>query len=275
VFERVLFPADQSGPHGLYRMPDAPWPDRYRKVADPLVTLAAAAAVTERVELGTCVLIAPLHLPFALARSLAGLDALSEGRLLAGLGTGWSIDEFAATAPRPFEERGAALDEFLDVAAAAWGPDPVSLDTGRYSIAPSEVNPKPARRLPIYLAGSNKTAFKRIAKRADGWLPTAVPPAPAVAAFAQIRQMAAAEGRDPASISCIYQVSLSGPIAEVPAEGRQPFTGSVAQLVDDIAVLAEGGVEHVYVPIPYYVRDKAEAYEKMAELHDAVRAAKL
>src|SRR4051794_21593481 len=75
VFERILFPEPMS--QGLYGMPGIAWPDNYRSVADPLVTLALAAAVTERARLGTSVLVAPLHLPFQLARSLASLDAAS------------------------------------------------------------------------------------------------------------------------------------------------------------------------------------------------------
>ena len=75
VFERVLVPENPD--QGLYGIPNLAWPDYYRSVADPLVTLAAAAAVTERVRLGSAVLIAPLHQPFQLARGLATLDAVS------------------------------------------------------------------------------------------------------------------------------------------------------------------------------------------------------
>lgn len=124
VFERVLFPDPAT--QGLYGVPGLPWPDQYRSVADPLVTLTLAAAATERARLGTSVLIAPLHVPLQLARSLASLDVASSGRVIAGFGTGWSLDEYAAASVAPFEKRGAVLDELLDVCAAVWGPDPVS-----------------------------------------------------------------------------------------------------------------------------------------------------
>ena len=103
-FDRLLVPADQSGEHGLYGVPDLPWDDFYRHVADPIVTLSMAAAVTKRIKLGTSVLIAPLHHPVRLARSLATLDAATEGRFLMGLGT---------------------------IAEAVWGPDPVSYPGSR------------------------------------------------------------------------------------------------------------------------------------------------
>ena len=108
VYERALFPEPQTQP--LYGVPGLPWPDAYRGVAEPLVTLTLAAAVTERVELGTAVLVAPLHIPFQLAKSLATLDAASGGRVVAGLGSGWSLDEYEAAGVRPFEERGKVMD---------------------------------------------------------------------------------------------------------------------------------------------------------------------
>ncbi|WP_432828732.1 TIGR03619 family F420-dependent LLM class oxidoreductase [Dactylosporangium sp. CA-092794] len=273
--ERILKPHDQSGPHGAYGIPDLPWPPVYGIIAYPLITLTAAAAVTSRVELGTGVLVPGVHLPLRLAKSLASLDAISGGRVVAGLGSGWSIDEFDAAAPRPFAERGAALDEFLDVAAAVWGPDPVTVDTGRYRIARADVNPKPARKLPVYLAGTTGKAFRRIARRADGWLPTGITPEQTVAGLARIRELAAIEGRDPQELGCVVQVGLSAPLIEAPAAGRAPFTGSAAQIVEDMAQLAEGGVGHAYVTIPYVTAGRGEYFDRMAEFHAEFHAAKL
>jgi probable F420-dependent oxidoreductase len=269
VFERVLLPADQSGPHGLYGIPDVPWPVRYGGVADPLLTLAAAAAVTERAELGTCVLLPPLHVPFALARSLAGLDALSNGRLLAGLGTGWSIDEYAAVAPRPFAERGAALDEFLDLAAAVWGPDPVTFENERYRVAPAEVGPKPARRIPLLLAGSNRTALSRVARRGDGWLMTGAPPAQVGATLSRVRDMAAEAGRDPLGITGVFQLAVTS-LTE-----RQLYGGRPAELMEDVAALAAAGVDHVFLQLPTVVSNVDELVERAAELHAAACSAGL
>ena len=281
VFERVLFPADQSGPHGLYGAPGTPWPDRYRAVADPLLTLTAAAAVTSRAALGSCVLLPPLHLPFALARSLATLDSRSGGRVLAGLGTGWSIDEYAALAPRPFAERGPALDEFLDIAAAAWGPDPVAYENDRYRIGPAEVGPKPAGRIPILLAGSNRRALSRVARRADGWLMTGAPPAALAALLGRLREMAAAAGRDPGAIGCYFQMAVSGFGERGPHAGaehgaeRAPYGGTVPQLIDDLAALAEAGADHVFIQLPTVTSGLAEYLDRAAELHTAARAAGL
>jgi probable F420-dependent oxidoreductase len=261
VFERILFPEDQSGPHGLYGAPGAPWPDRYRSVADPLLTLTAAAAVTSRASLGSCVLLPPLHVPLALARSLATLDALSDGRVLAGLGTGWSIDEYSAVAPRPYAERGAALDEFLDIAAAAWGPDPVAFENERYRIGPAEVGPKPARRIPVLLAGTNR--------RADGWLRTGAPPEAVAAMLGQVRELAASAGRDPGEIACYFQMAVSS------FTERELYGGSVPQLMEDLAALAGAGAGHVFIQLPTVTSGLAEYLERAAELYTAAGRAGL
>ncbi|MEV6343030.1 TIGR03619 family F420-dependent LLM class oxidoreductase [Actinoplanes sp. NPDC051851] len=268
AYERILAPIDTSGPHGLYGVPDLPWPVHYAHTTDALVTLTLAAAVTTRAELGTGVLVPGLHLPFRLARSLAALDTASGGRVIAGLGSGWSPDEFAATAPRPLAERGAALDEFLDVAAATWAADPVSFSNPRYELAPSHVNPKPARPIPIFLAGSNRTSLSRIARRADGWLPTGVPPAQTGEILTALRAEAAERGR---SVSCVFQVGLRS-LAPVPAADRQPYTGDVSQVAEDIAALAAAGVDHVYVNLASVCDDLKELTTAAESLHDAVRA---
>src|SRR5262245_9350724 len=113
AFERTLFPTPMT--QGLYGMPGVPWPEHYRSVADPLICLSLAAAVTSRARLGTSVLVAPYHLPFQLARSLGSLDdAAGGGRVVLGVGTGWSADEYQAASIAPFSRRGAVLDELLD-----------------------------------------------------------------------------------------------------------------------------------------------------------------
>lgn len=273
VFERVLVPGDQSGPHGLYGVPGLAWPDLYRGVADALVTLAMAAAVTERVELGTGVLVVPLHLPLRLARELATLDAASGGRVIAGLGTGWSPDEFAAGAPVPLTERGRALDDFLDIAAAVWGPGPVSYSTGRYQVAAADISPKPARPIPVLLGagpGSEK-ALRRVARRADGWVASGATPEQVTATRARLREFAEAAGRDPATISCTVQINVMAVTAT--EQPRESMTGTIAQFAGDVAAAVEAGADHVYLTLPAAMRDVKELIDSAGELHERVRSA--
>jgi probable F420-dependent oxidoreductase len=249
-FERMLYPEDQTGAHRVTDYGDGTWPAYYRSVPEPLVALSMAAAVTTRVRLGTAVLIAPLHMPLRLAKSLATLDAASGGRVIAGLGTGWSVDEYAATAPRPMRERGAALEEFLDIAEAVWRPDPVSFTNERYHIFPAEIGPKPARPIPVPLGGWSQKTLDRIARRAAGWLPSMTPPDQIRASMTKLRERAEEYGRDPAELSCTSVVALLSK-AEVPERGRQPYTGSIPQVIQDLAALAEAGVDEVILTLPF------------------------
>ncbi|MER5733556.1 TIGR03619 family F420-dependent LLM class oxidoreductase [Streptomyces sp. NPDC002138] len=271
VFERILFPEHPL--EGMYGIPGLPWLERYRAVADPLVTLTLAAAVTERALLGTSVLVAPLHLPVQLARALASLDAASGGRVLAGLGTGWSRDEFAAASVAPFEERGAVLDELLDVCAAVWGPDPVAYTGERTVIAPAEVGPKPARPVPVYLPANSPRAARRLVDRADGWMPVGTGPKALADAWDRLRELAAARGRTREIAVCVRANAAYEP-RPFEGAGRRPFQGSVGQIAEDVAAHAAAvPLDDLLVDLQGSVRDAAELSDVAAELYAAVRAA--
>ncbi|WNI20610.1 TIGR03619 family F420-dependent LLM class oxidoreductase [Streptomyces sp. ITFR-16] len=270
VFERVLFPEPAS--QGLYGIPGLAWPDTYRGVADPLVTLTLAAAATERARLGTSVLVAPLHVPFQLARSLASLDAASGGRVIAGLGTGWSLDEYAAAAVAPFEKRGAVLDELLDVCAAVWGPDPVAYKGDLTTIAPSEVGPKPARPIPVYLPASSPRATRRLVDRADGWMPVAMGVPQLSEQWQRVRDTAAERRRErPLAVCARANARYSA--TPVASRDRQPFHGNVAQIVEDLAAHAATGVPEIMIDLQSTPRDASELVDVAGEVYESARAA--
>ncbi|MFJ1895952.1 MULTISPECIES: LLM class F420-dependent oxidoreductase [unclassified Streptomyces] len=270
VFERVLFP--EPATQGLYGIPGLAWPEHYRGVADPLITLTLAAAATDRARLGTSVLVAPLHIPFQLARSLASLDAASGGRVVAGLGTGWSLDEYAAASVAPFERRGAVLDELLDVCAAVWGPDPVSYEGTLTTIAPSVVGPKPARPIPVLLAASGPRAVRRLVDRADGWMPVAMGASALAEQWQRVRDVAAERGRERPLAVC---ARANARYSAKPVEGddRQPFQGSVAQIVEDLVAHATTGVTEIMLDLQGTTRDAAELIDVATEVYEAARAA--
>ncbi|MEV7404572.1 LLM class F420-dependent oxidoreductase [Streptomyces sp. NPDC091267] len=270
VFERVLFP--EPATQGLYGVPGLAWPEQYRSVADPLITLTLAAAATERARLGTSVLIAPLHVPFQLARSLASLDAASGGRVIAGLGTGWSLDEYAAASVAPFEKRGAVLDELLDVCAAVWGPDPVSYQGDLTTIAPSEVGPKPARPIPVFLPASSPRATRRLVDRADGWMPVAMGAAQLSEQWQRVQDLAAERGRTRPVDAC---ARANARYTAKPVEGqqRQPFHGNVAQIVEDLVAHSATGVPEIMLDLQGTTRDATELIDVATEVYEAARAA--
>ncbi|WP_406132236.1 LLM class F420-dependent oxidoreductase [Streptomyces anthocyanicus] len=271
VFERALFP--EPATQGLYGVEGLPWPDTYRSVAEPLVTLALAAAVTERARLGTSVLVAPLHVPFQLAKSLASLDAASGGRVVAGFGTGWSHDEYAAASVRPFAERGAALDELIGVCRAVWGPDPVVYDGEVTKIASAVVGPKPARPIPILLAaGGSGRARCRLVDHADGWLPTGMGAETVARQWRELRELAAERGRTE-PIRTVLRVNTRYSAKNYEGSDRRPFQGGVDQIVEDLAAHAEIGLDEILVDVQSTVRDAEELKDVAALVHEKARAA--
>ncbi|WP_199547928.1 LLM class F420-dependent oxidoreductase [Streptomyces sp. N35] len=269
VFERVLFPTPMR--QGLAGIEGLPWPDAYRSVAEPLVSLSLAAAVTERVKLGTSVLVAPLHVPFELARALATLDRASGGRVVAGLGTGWAHDEYAAQGVAPFSRRGQVLDELLDVCAAVWGPDPVSYEGELTQIVPSEVGPKPVRPIPVHLPAFSPRATRRLVRRADGWMPIAMGAPQLAAAWQGVRDMAAEHGRErPVDVT----VRVNARLLDKPYEGddREPFQGSLDQLVEDLAAHARVVPGTYFFDLQNGARDGEELKDRAAAVYEAVAA---
>ncbi|GAU66032.1 putative oxidoreductase [Streptomyces sp. NBRC 110611] len=270
VFERILFP--EPATQGLFGIPGLPWPDQYRAVADPLVTLALAATATERAQLGTSVLIAPLHVPFQLARGLASLDAASGGRVVAGLGTGWSLDEYAAAAVAPFERRGAVLDEVIDVCRAVWGPDPVAYEGALTAIAPSVVGPKPKRPIPILLPATSARARRRLVDRADGWMPVGAGAEQLAEQWRRLRELAAERGREE-PVRCVVRANAQHTHAPYRGGSRRPFQGSAEQISEDLATHAAVGVEEILIDLQGRARDAAELTDLAAEVYTAARAA--
>ncbi|MGW3813623.1 LLM class F420-dependent oxidoreductase [Streptomyces sp. NPDC005046] len=270
VFERALFPDPPT--QGLYGIEGLPWPDAYRAVADPLVTLTLAAAVTERALLGTSVLVAPLHGPFQLAKALASLDAASGGRVVAGLGTGWSLDEYAAASARPFEERGQVLDEVIAVCRAVWGPDPVVYDGTFTKIASAVVGPKPARPIPILLAANTGKARRRLVDHADGWMPIGMGVEQLAAQWRQLLDLAAERGRTE-PLRTVLRTNPRYTAKEYEGADRQPFQGGVEQIVADLVAHAEVGLDEIFLDLQSSVRDAQELKDVAAEVYEAARAA--
>src|SRR6478752_5203 len=137
---------------------------------DPVLTLTWAAAHTKRVKLGTSVLVLPMRHPLPLAKELATLQNLSEGRLILGAGVGWMEAEFDALGV-PFRERGRRMDEGIAMMRAVWSQDPVTFEA-KYipaKIVEMTMTPQPVSPIPLWIGGSSDAALKRTIRIADGW----------------------------------------------------------------------------------------------------------
>jgi probable F420-dependent oxidoreductase len=166
---------------------DQPYPSPY--LYDPLTSLAFAAAATTSIGLGTSVLVAPQYTsPLALANTLSTLDNMSGGRLIVGLGIGWSKPEYEAL-HAPFEHRGARLDEIVDLLRTAWRDDPATHDGTYYAFRDIRLLPKPGHDIPIWLGGTSEAAVARAARKAEGYHGIGVEPENAAAWVEQIRAL--------------------------------------------------------------------------------------
>jgi probable F420-dependent oxidoreductase len=143
---------------------------------EALMTLAFVSSITRTVAMGTTVLATPTRNPVVLAKEVATLDALSEGRVILGVGTGWIREELEAIGPA-WTERGRFLDEGIKVLRHLWSQEgPISF-SGRYTnFRDMLFEPKPARPCgpPIWVGGMTDPSLRRVARAADGWLPWAV-----------------------------------------------------------------------------------------------------
>jgi alkanesulfonate monooxygenase SsuD/methylene tetrahydromethanopterin reductase-like flavin-dependent oxidoreductase (luciferase family) len=146
---RILWPLKPQTPYG--GTPDGTLPIEYQNALDPLDVLVYVAANTSKISLGTCVVDMFFYTPVMLAKRYATLDILSQGRVIAGLGLGWSKDEYQAS-NIPFANRGERADEFLQVLTKIWADDVVEFKGKYYNIPASKINPKPIQKpVPVYL----------------------------------------------------------------------------------------------------------------------------
>jgi probable F420-dependent oxidoreductase len=144
---------------------------------DPILTLTWVASVTERVRLGTSVIVLPMRHPLPLAKELATLQNLSGGRLILGVGVGWLEPEFAALGV-PFNERGRRMDEGIAMMRAVWSQDPVSFDT-KYipaKIKDMTMLPQPVSPIPMWHGSRSEAAHRRTVRIGDGWHGSQVTP---------------------------------------------------------------------------------------------------
>jgi probable F420-dependent oxidoreductase len=171
VLERLIWPIT---PQDKYPgTTDGKFPEDWQYIFDPLETLTFVAANTGKIRLGTSVIDMLFHNPIILARRFATLDILSEGRVIAGCGIGWSKDEYNVS-NIPFKDRGKRADEYIRILKKIWTKDIVEFRGQFYDIPSSKIDPKPIQEphIPIYLGGYSQKTFARIASHADGWVCT-------------------------------------------------------------------------------------------------------
>jgi len=217
---------------------------------DPFLTLTWAAAFTKRIRLGTSVLVLPMRHPLPLAKELATLQNLSEGRLILGAGVGWMREEIELLGA-PFDQRGAWSDEAIRIMRACWRDARTSFDGRFFSFKDMGCYPKPVRGdIPIWMGGHAKPALRRIVALADGWH-AAFPTADGLAAgLHELREECARQRRPFEELTITLRAGLA--LRPSPSgSDRKALQGTADEIVGDLRRFKALGVSHVLLEGSY------------------------
>ena len=176
---------------------------------EPFVLFGFWAAVTQRIEFATGVIILPQRQTALVAKQAAEVDVLSGGRLRLGIGVGWNEVEYQALNEN-FKDRGARSEEQIEVLRALWNDTVVDYHGRWHTIPEAGINPLPVQRsIPIWIGGHNERTLKRVGRLADGWFPLGAPDEGMQTLIAQVHTHAREAGRDPAGIGIEGRLDLA------------------------------------------------------------------
>ena len=270
---RILWPLKPQTPYGV--TPDGSLPTEYQTVLDPLDVLTYVAANTSKISLGQCVIDMFFYTPIMLAKRYVTLDVLSQGRVIAGLGLGWSKDEYQASNV-PYANRGERADEFLQVMTKIWSDDVVEFKGKYYNIPASKINPKPVQKpIPVYLGGFTPNTFSRIIRYdLNGWLgEVGLRSLEYVEnSIKSIRGQASQVNKNPDNFQIIMWASpnvIEGQSSKRD-ENRLPFSGSIDEIGSDIQRLKDMGVDHIvfvynFLPIGRNVNEMIDTSKHLSK----------
>lgn len=231
--------------------PDGHW-------LEPLTVLTAVAAQTDHVRLGTYILLAALRRPVVLAKQVATLDVLSNGRVDLGVGIGWQREEYEA-AGLDFSARGRLLDHSLAVCQTLWREQRASFASPELTFEAMHSMPKPVQAggVPIWVSGRcNERVARRLARFGSGWIPWGEDAADPVASIPRMRAAVNQAGGDGAAMAVL---------APLPLQRRQDRSLDLGATMDRLGPLVEAGVTDVlaHVTVPASVSEAQDVYSEL------------
>ena len=234
---------------------------------EPLAALNFLAGCTQRVRLGTHVLILPYRNPVLTAKILATLDVLSGGRVILGVGVGWMEEEFKALGLDTYHERGAVTDEYIQLYKELWTKDEPVFNGKYYQISGSGFQPKPVQKPhpPIWIGGHTGPAIRRAAKYGDGWMPIGLRP-PAILEpeelaekIARLRTLTVEAGRPEDAVDVTFSTDVIFDKSAGPS--RRMVTGAPEQIAADLRQYQDLGVKNFILTFP--AQEASELQESM------------
>ena len=223
---------------------------------EPLAALNFLAGCTQKIRLGTHVLILPYRNPVLPAKMISTLDVLSEGRFILGAGVGWMEEEFKALGLDTFAQRGAVTDEYIQLFKELWTKDNPEFQGEHYQLSESGFQPKPVQKPhpPIWIGGHTNPAIRRAAKYGDGWMPIGLRP-PAILEpeelaekIARLRRLTMAAGRPEDAVSLCFSTGVT--FDDSPGATRRMMSGRAEQIAADLRQYQDLGIRNFILGFP-------------------------
>jgi probable F420-dependent oxidoreductase len=232
VSDHVVFPRTATGSYPGGRFPHPP----DKPYLEPVAVLAAAAICTTRPRIGASVFILGHRHPVVMAKMLTTIDALSDGRLICGVGVGWWKEELDILGA-PFHARGRQADEILRIFKELWAAQNPSFEGEFFRFRDIGFAPKPVQKPhpPIWVGGDSPGAFRRVITLGDGWHATSKTPAELRGSLARLRETADRAGRAFETITLSLRFGLND---ELLAKGAQA-------VVDRLCEYKQRGLDHL------------------------------
>jgi probable F420-dependent oxidoreductase len=272
--------AEKLGYDSLWVADHAIYPETLgpQNIFEPLTTLAALSTVTERVRLGTSILL-PLRHPLLLANALSTLDSASNGRLILGIGVGWYKPEFDASAV-PFNRRGEVQEEEIQLLKLLWGEPSVDFEGKHFLMKNVITGPKPVQKPypKIWLGGGTEKTFQRIVKQGDGWLAWC----PSVETFSagvrRVKSIAESAGKDTSRMdfaadfmACVRKRDASAQViaGRLNRSKENWIVGSPVSCTEAIGKYVKQGANHIILGfVPY--KKELDSMKMTAEIMNSV-----
>lgn len=269
--DHVVFPTRIASKYPYSPSGDFPVPGS-EPLLEPIAAMGVLVGATQRIKIGTAVLVMPYRNPVVLARMLATLDVFSGGRIVLGAGSGWLEEEFIALQTADFAARGAVTDEYLEIFKAVCAGGEVSHDGAHYRFDAVHCQPPSVQRPhpPIVIGGTSNPALRRVARLGDGWMSVALDPDLIPERLAKLGGYCDERGRRLDDLWLCHKLFLSiGEEKQGVHGGRELGTGSIQTIADDIKRLGDHGYRTLI--FRYQGNDPAEQIRQFSLLADEIR----
>ncbi|MBM86537.1 MAG: hypothetical protein CMM47_11010 [Rhodospirillaceae bacterium] len=247
--DHVVFPASFDSRYPFSATGDFPVTTS-DPLLEPIAAMGVLTGVTKRIRIGTAVLIIPYRNPLLLARMLITIDQFSNGRVILGAGVGWLKEEFEALHTADFTLRGKVTDEYLEIFKAMCSGGEVSFAGETYRFAPVYSMPGSVQKPhpPILIGGVSNPALRRVVRHGSGWLAVSLGAAQIPERISTLKRISEEVGRSFDDLDMVYKLFINpGEPKPGPFGGRDPGSGSEAQIIDDLKMILDSGFESVVV----------------------------